>query len=86
MVTLHWRAEQEMEGDYTIFVHLLDGEGHLVSRLRRAAAGRGVSGIVVAEGGGYWTLIGCRWRGGRRGADPAGGDVPSGDAGAAPGV
>lgn len=32
MVTLHWRAEQEMEGDYTIFVHLLDGEGHLVSQ------------------------------------------------------
>ncbi|MBC7225669.1 MAG: glycosyltransferase family 39 protein [Thermoflexales bacterium] len=31
-VTLHWRAEEEVREDYTVFVHLLDGEGNLVSQ------------------------------------------------------
>ncbi|MDW8069685.1 MAG: glycosyltransferase family 39 protein [Anaerolineae bacterium] len=31
-VTLHWRAEQEVGEDYTVFVHLLDEKGRLVSQ------------------------------------------------------
>jgi len=29
---LYWQAQAEMEQDYTVFVHLLDAEGHLVAQ------------------------------------------------------
>jgi hypothetical protein len=31
-VTLYWRAEKPVRGDYTVFVQLLDAEGHLVTQ------------------------------------------------------
>jgi 4-amino-4-deoxy-L-arabinose transferase-like glycosyltransferase len=31
-VTLHWQAVEEVGADYTVFVHLLDGKGHLVAQ------------------------------------------------------
>jgi hypothetical protein len=33
MLTLYWRAVQPPAGDYTIFVHLLDGSGQLLGQL-----------------------------------------------------
>lgn len=32
IVTLYWEAEQTPEGDYTVFVHLVDGEGNLIAQ------------------------------------------------------
>jgi len=29
-LTLYWRAEEPVEGDYTVFMHLVDGEGRFV--------------------------------------------------------
>jgi hypothetical protein len=31
-ITLHWRAVQVPENDYTVFVHLLDGEGNVIAQ------------------------------------------------------
>ena len=49
-VKVLYEAETQPNGDYTAFVHLLDGEGNRVSGARSAARGRPFPDPSMATG------------------------------------